>query len=40
MSEPAFYQQPADVTAAALARLEALQQELDGLLERWAELEE
>jgi ATP-binding cassette subfamily F protein uup len=40
VSEPAFYQQPADVTAAALARLEALQQELDGLLERWAELEE
>ena len=40
ISDPAFYQQPADVTAAALSRLEGLQQELDGLLERWAELEE
>jgi len=28
------------VTAAVLSRLEALQLELDGLLERWAELEE
>ena len=40
ISDPAFYQQPADVTAAVLSRLEALQQELDDLLERWAELEE
>ncbi|MGE4404693.1 ATP-binding cassette domain-containing protein [Pseudomonas sp.] len=40
ISQPAFYQQPVEVTGAALARLEALQQELDGLLERWAELEE
>ncbi len=40
ISDPAFYQQPADVTAAVLSRLEALQLELDGLLERWAELEE
>lgn len=40
VSDPAFYQQPADVTGAALARLEALQQELDQLLERWAELED
>ncbi|KRW67976.1 ATP-binding cassette domain-containing protein [Pseudomonas kunmingensis] len=40
ISDPAFYQQSADVTAAVLSRIEALQQELDGLLERWAELEE
>ena len=38
-SDPAFYQQPAEETAAALARLQALQDELDQLLERWAELE-
>ncbi|MHB0763594.1 ATP-binding cassette domain-containing protein [Stutzerimonas sp. NM35] len=40
ISGAAFYQQPAETTAAVLARLETLQQELDGLLERWAELEE
>ena len=40
ISDPAFYQQAPEATAAALARLEALQLELDGLLERWAELEE
>lgn len=40
ISDPAFYQQSADVTAAVLSRIEVLQQELDGLLERWAELEE
>ncbi|MCF7204073.1 ATP-binding cassette domain-containing protein [Pseudomonas oligotrophica] len=40
ISAPAFYQQPAEVTGQVLARLEALQQELDGLVERWAELEE
>ena len=40
ISEAGFYQQPAEATAAVLARLESLQQELDGLLERWAELEE
>ncbi|CAM5318674.1 ATP-binding protein Uup OS=Stutzerimonas stutzeri OX=316 GN=uup PE=3 SV=1 [Stutzerimonas stutzeri] len=40
VSDPAFYQQPAEVTGAALARLEAVQQELDRLLERWAELED
>ncbi|MCQ4264138.1 ABC transporter ATP-binding protein [Stutzerimonas stutzeri] len=39
ISDPAFYQQPADATAAVLSRIEALQLELDGLLERWAELE-
>jgi ATP-binding cassette subfamily F protein uup len=36
---PAFYQQSAEVTAATMARLEALQAELDQLVERWAELE-
>jgi len=40
ISDPAFYQQAADKTAAVLSRLETLQAELDGLLERWAELEE
>ncbi|MBA1263475.1 ATP-binding cassette domain-containing protein [Stutzerimonas stutzeri] len=40
ISGAAFYQQSAETTAAVLARLETLQQELDGLLERWAELEE
>ncbi|RRV18157.1 ATP-binding cassette domain-containing protein [Pseudomonas saudiphocaensis] len=39
ISDASFYQQPAETTAAVLARLESLQQELDGLLERWAELE-
>ena len=40
ISGAAFYQQSAETTAAVLARLETLQQELDVLLERWAELEE
>jgi len=40
IADPAFYQQPAEQSSAALARLEGLQQELDRLLERWAELEE
>ena len=40
ISDPGFYQQPAEITAAVLARLESQQQALDGLLERWAELEE
>jgi len=40
ISGATFYQQPAETTAVVLARLESLQQELDGLLERWAELEE
>jgi len=39
MADPAFYQKPAAETSAALARMEALQKELDQLLERWAELE-
>jgi len=40
VSEPAFYQQPVEVTTATLARLESLQRQLDELLERWAELED
>lgn len=40
ISQPAFYQQPVEVTTATLARLESLQQQLDELLERWAELED
>ncbi len=36
---PTFYQRPAAETAAVLAKLETLQQELDALLERWAELD-
>ncbi|MBA1275160.1 ATP-binding cassette domain-containing protein [Stutzerimonas azotifigens] len=40
MSAPAFYQQSADQTSEVLSRLEGQQEELDRLLERWAELEE
>lgn len=39
IGDPAFYQQPAAQSGPVLARIEALQQELDRLLERWAELE-
>ena len=39
IAQPAFYQQTAALTGETLARLESLQQELDQLLERWAELE-
>ena len=39
VSDPAFYQQPVQVTTQVLARLERLQKEMDALLERWAELE-
>ena len=39
IAAPAFYQQPAVTTAAVLDRLQSLQEELDQLLERWAELE-
>ena len=39
VSDPAFYQQPVQVTTQVLARLESLQKEMDELLERWAELE-
>ncbi len=40
ISDPAFYQQSADRTSEVLSRLEGQQEELDRLLERWAELEE
>lgn len=39
IAAPAFYQQSAVTTAAVLDRLQSLQEELDQLLERWAELE-
>ena len=39
IADPAFYQQPAEQTAAVLAQLQAQQEELDRLVERWAELE-
>lgn len=38
-SDPAFYQRPVAETAPVLERLQQLQQDLDRLLERWAELE-
>jgi ATP-binding cassette subfamily F protein uup len=34
-----FYQRPASETSAVLAGLEGLQQEMDAVLERWAELD-
>ena len=40
ISDPAFYQQAPEAPRRRWLRLEALQLELDGLLERWAELEE
>ncbi|MFC3607051.1 ATP-binding cassette domain-containing protein [Stutzerimonas tarimensis] len=40
MSDPEFFQRPAEQSQAAIDRLESLQKELDVLLERWAELEE
>ncbi|WP_222911539.1 ATP-binding cassette domain-containing protein [Pseudomonas sp. DNDY-54] len=39
IAEPAFYQQTPERTGETIARLDALQAELDELLERWAELE-
>jgi len=39
IAQPAFYQQTAERNGETISRLEALQQELDDLLERWAELE-
>ena len=39
IAQPTFYQQTAALTGETIARLESLQQELDQLLERWAELE-
>jgi ATP-binding cassette subfamily F protein uup len=40
MAGPDFYQRPAEQTTAVLAQLESLQGQLDGLLERWAELDD
>jgi len=40
ISDPAFYQRPAEQTRAVLERFERQQQELDRLLERWAELDD
>lgn len=39
IADPGFYQMPGEVTQAKLARMDALQAELDRLIERWAELE-
>jgi len=39
IADPGFYQLPNEVTQAKLARMDALQAELDRLIERWAELE-
>ncbi len=39
MASPTFYQRPASETADVIARLEQLQQQLDTMLERWAELD-
>ena len=40
MAQPTFYQQSAERTNETIAKLETMQQELDALLERWAELED
>ncbi|MDY0206489.1 MAG: ATP-binding cassette domain-containing protein [Pseudomonas sp.] len=34
-----FYQQPLDVTEAVLAKIDTVQEQLDALIERWAELD-
>ena len=39
MADTAFYQRPAAETAQVIAKLEALQAELEQLVERWAELD-
>ena len=39
IADPAFYQQAPTITGPVLQRLQSLQEELDQLLERWAELE-
>ncbi|MBK3847396.1 MAG: ATP-binding cassette domain-containing protein [Gammaproteobacteria bacterium] len=39
MAQPTFYQQSAERSGETIAKLEAMQRELDELLERWAELE-
>lgn len=40
IADPGFYLKPAAETSVVLAQVESLQQELDALLERWAELDE
>ncbi|MNN84729.1 ABC transporter ATP-binding protein uup [compost metagenome] len=39
-ASPTFYQRPQEEARIALERLTSLQQELDRLIERWAELED
>jgi ATP-binding cassette subfamily F protein uup len=39
MADAGFYQRPAAQTAEVIAKLEALQAELEQLVERWAELD-
>ena len=39
VSQVDFYQQPTDVTETVLAKINTVQDQLDGLIERWAELE-
>ncbi|MCY1502421.1 ABC transporter ATP-binding protein uup [compost metagenome] len=40
VSDPAFYQRPAEQTCVVLERMDEMQKELDRLIERWAELED
>ena len=40
MQEADFYQQPQDAQQAGFAALEAVQQQLDALVERWMQLED
>jgi ATP-binding cassette subfamily F protein uup len=39
MSDPSFYEQPSDKTAPVLARMEAIDEELARLMDRWGDLE-
>ena len=39
MASPAFYKSPKDRITFALARIDAVQVELDAALERWVELD-
>jgi ATP-binding cassette subfamily F protein uup len=39
MSDPMFYEQPADKTAPVLARMAAIDEELAQLMDRWSDLE-
>lgn len=34
-----FYQQPQEATEAVLAKIDTVQEQLDALIERWAELD-